>query len=46
MLGVTTPEMVAAASKANCLGSLALGDLPADKCAQAIRAVKQQVNAT
>lgn len=46
MFGVTTPEMVAAASKANCLGSLALGDLPSDKCVQAIRAVKQQVNAT
>jgi nitronate monooxygenase len=46
MYGVTTPEMVAAASKANCLGSLALGDLPADKCVEAIRAVKQQVSAT
>lgn len=28
MLGVTTPEMVAAASKAHCLGALPLGDLP------------------
>lgn len=33
MFGVTTPEMVAVASKSKCLGSLALGDLPADKCA-------------
>jgi nitronate monooxygenase len=44
MFGVTTPEMVAAVSKVNCLGSLALGDLPADKCAQAIRTTKQLVS--
>lgn len=41
MFGVTTPAMVAAAAKANVLGSLALGDLPGDKCAEAIRATRQ-----
>jgi nitronate monooxygenase len=46
MFGVTTPEMVAAVSKANCLGSLALGDLPAEKCVEAIHAAKQQVGTT
>jgi nitronate monooxygenase len=40
MFGVTTPEMVAAASRANCLGSLALADLSADKCVEAIRTTK------
>jgi len=40
MFGVTTPQMVAAAAKANVLGSLSLGDLPADKCVEAIRATK------
>lgn len=40
MFGVTTPEMVTAAARAGALGSLALGDLPAGKCAEAIRAVK------
>jgi nitronate monooxygenase len=40
MFGVTTPEMVAAASKAGCLGSLSLGDLPADKCIEVISATK------
>ncbi|WP_410221578.1 NAD(P)H-dependent flavin oxidoreductase [Pedobacter sp.] len=44
MLGVTTPEMVAAAVKANCLGALPLGDLPADKCVELIRATKQLTN--
>lgn len=42
MFGVTTPEMVAAAARAGAMGSLALGDLPADKCVEAIRAVKKQ----
>ncbi len=41
MFGVTTPEMVAAASNINCLGSLALADLNAEKCTEAIRTVKQ-----
>lgn len=41
MFGVTTPEMVAAALSANCLGSLALADLSADKCVEAIRATKK-----
>lgn len=40
MFGVTTPEMVAAASKAGCLGSLALGDLSADECIEAIKKTK------
>jgi nitronate monooxygenase len=44
MFGVSTPEMVAAAAKANCLGALPLGDLNADKCVEAIRAVKQLTN--
>ena len=30
MFGVTTPEMVIAASRAGALGSLSLGDLPAE----------------
>ena len=41
MFGVTTPAMVAAATNADCLGTLALGDLPAEKCIQHIRATKQ-----
>jgi nitronate monooxygenase len=41
MFGVTTPEMVTAATKAGCLGSLPLGDLPADKCVALIRKTKQ-----
>lgn len=40
MLGVTSPEMVAAASSAGCLGSLALGDLTAEQCLAAIRQTK------
>lgn len=44
MLGVTTPAMVAAASRAGCLGSLPLGDLPADKCAEAIHATKRLIS--
>lgn len=41
MLGVTTPQMVAAAANAGALGSLALGDLPAGTCAELIRATKE-----
>jgi nitronate monooxygenase len=41
MFGVSTSAMAAAASKAGCLGSLPLGDLPADDCIAAIRATKQ-----
>ncbi|WP_459641371.1 NAD(P)H-dependent flavin oxidoreductase, partial [Flavobacterium sp. CGRL2] len=44
MLGVTTPEMTAAASNAGALGSLALGDLPADKCIELIKATKELTN--
>jgi nitronate monooxygenase len=44
MFGVTTPEMVAAASRANCLGSLALADLSADKCVETIRTTKKLTN--
>ncbi|WP_085471770.1 NAD(P)H-dependent flavin oxidoreductase [Sphingobacterium psychroaquaticum] len=40
MLGVTTPAMVAAASAAGALGSLALGDLPAVVCRDLIRQTK------
>ncbi|MBF4485730.1 nitronate monooxygenase [Flavobacterium sp. CSZ] len=46
MYGVTTSEMVKAASRANCLGSLPLGDLPADKCIEAIIATKKLVDRT
>src|SRR4051812_24173975 len=46
MFGVTTPEMVAAASRANCLGSLALADLNADRCVEAIRKTKELTNKT
>lgn len=41
MFGVTTPEMVAATSNINCLGSLALADLNAEKCIEAIRKTKK-----
>lgn len=41
MFGVSTPEMVAAASNANCLGSLALGDMSGNDCSKLIRATKQ-----
>jgi nitronate monooxygenase len=44
MFGVTTPEMVTAATKVGCLGSLPLGDLPADKCVELIRTTKQLSN--
>src|SRR5205085_7428726 len=35
------PEMVAVASNTNCLGSLALADLDAEKCIEAIRLTRQ-----
>ncbi|SHF33530.1 nitronate monooxygenase [Chryseobacterium takakiae] len=41
MFGVTTPEMVAAAARAGALGSLSLGDLPAEKCLELIRTTKR-----
>lgn len=41
MFGVSTTEMVAATAKAGCLGSLALADLDAEKCAHLIRKTKQ-----
>lgn len=44
MFGVTTPEMVAAASNIQCLGSLALADLNAEKCVEEIRKTKQLTN--
>lgn len=37
MFGVTSPEMVAAATASGALGSLALGDLPAFQCRELIR---------
>ncbi|MBN9484711.1 MAG: nitronate monooxygenase [Bacteroidetes bacterium] len=37
MYGVTTPQMVAAANAAGCLGSLPLADMPAAQCAALIR---------
>jgi len=44
MFGVTTPEMVAAATETGCLGSLPLGDWSAEKSIQAIRATKALCN--
>jgi len=44
MFGVSTPAMVAAASKANCLGSLALADLEAAKCSELIKETKKLSN--
>jgi len=44
MFGVSTPEMVAAAAKARCLGSLPLGDMSAGKCAELIRKTRQQTD--
>jgi len=40
MLGVTTPEMVAAVSNSSCLGSLPLGGLSMKKATELVRAVK------
>lgn len=44
MFGVTTPEMVASTTNINCLGSLALGDLNAEKSLEEIRRTKQLTN--
>jgi nitronate monooxygenase len=44
MFGVTTPEMVSAASRAGCMGSLPLGDLPKEKCVELIRATKKMAD--
>jgi len=44
MFGVTTPEMVAAASGKSCLGSLALADLDAEKSIEQIQLTKQLTN--
>lgn len=41
MFGVATPQMVAAAGEIGVLGTLPLGDLPAEKCTELIRATKQ-----
>lgn len=41
MYGVTTPEMVAAANRAGCLGSAALGDLDGESSAAIIRQCKK-----
>lgn len=41
MFGVTSPAMVAAATRAGCLGSLALGDMNAAQCTEAIHATRQ-----
>lgn len=41
MFGVSTSQMTAAASKAGCLGSLALADLSADKSIELIRETKK-----
>ncbi len=41
MFGVATPQMVAAAGEIGVLGTLPLGDLPASKCIELIRATKQ-----
>lgn len=40
MFGVSTPEMVAAANRASCLGSLAIADLSGDSSVQLIRETK------
>ncbi len=41
MFGVSTPKMVAAANNADCLGSLALADLSAEKSVELIRETKK-----
>ncbi|MDR3023345.1 nitronate monooxygenase [Chryseobacterium sp.] len=41
MFGVSTVQMVAAAAKADCLGSLALADLSADQSVELIRKTKK-----
>jgi len=44
MFGVSTVQMVAAAAKADCLGSLALADLSADQSVELIRETKKLTN--
>nr|WP_315035185.1 nitronate monooxygenase [uncultured Chryseobacterium sp.] len=44
MFGVSTVEMVAAANRAGCLGSLALADLSADESIELIRQTKKLTN--
>ncbi|WP_313093668.1 NAD(P)H-dependent flavin oxidoreductase [Chryseobacterium flavum] len=44
MFGVSTVQMVAAAAKAGCLGSLALADLSADQSAELIRKTKKMTD--
>ncbi len=44
MFGVSTPQMAAATSNIHCLGSLALADLNAEKCVEAIRTTRQLTN--
>lgn len=44
MFGVSTTEMVAAATRAGCLGSLALADLSADQTVELIRETKKLTN--
>ncbi|MCC9034324.1 nitronate monooxygenase [Chryseobacterium sp. Ch-15] len=44
MFGVSTPEMTAAAGKAECLGSLALANLSAKKSVELIRKTKKLTN--
>lgn len=41
MFGVGTPGMAASANKMGGLGSLPLGDLPADKCIELVRATRK-----
>lgn len=41
MLGVSTVQMVAAATRAGCLGSLALADLSADESVELIRSTRK-----
>lgn len=41
MFGLSTPQMAAAAAKAGCLGSLALGDLSPEKSVELIRETKK-----
>ncbi|RLJ23204.1 nitronate monooxygenase [Chryseobacterium sp. 7] len=44
MFGVSTIEMAVAATKANCLGSLALADLSADQSVELIREMKRMTS--
>lgn len=44
MFGVTTPEMVAAASNCNCLGSLPIADLDAENSLKRIYKTKKLTN--